>query len=251
MSSGRRLAFITGINRYGKNILALGLIVAAVIAGLSVATLYARIQEALATTAKEEATASEALAKMEAERAKKAEQSAHQARQRALLARLVAEAGRPDDAFLVTGGADAGRVWDTKTWTLKSTLAMNALKQVAWTPSPRSDRIVTIDEHGVLRLFEPSTGALVAAPGFDGRPVTNATWNRDGSRLLVLLSDATARILTVYPEELQRKLCERAIRNFIRDEWKRYLGDGPEEPYRATCENLPIEPEPAGDAGAP
>jgi WD40 repeat protein len=157
----------------------------------------------------------------------------------------------PDDAFLVTGGTDAGRVWDTKTWTLRSTLDFRALEQVAWTPSPRSDRIATVDEHGVLRLFEPSTGELVAAPSFEGRTVTKATWNRDGSRLLVLLSDATARVITVYPEELQRQLCERAIRNFTREEWKRYLGDGPDEPYRATCENLPIEPEPAGDAGAP
>jgi len=154
----------------------------------------------------------------------------------------------PDDAFLVTGGSDAGRVWDTKDWTLKSRLAAHELSQVVWTPGPRSDRVAAVDKHGLLRLFDPSTGALLGAPIFQGRTVKNAAFNPDGTRLLVLLSDDTARIIAVYQSELESQLCNRAIRNFTREEWKYYLGD---EVYSATCKQLPIEPEPASEAPAP
>jgi WD40 repeat protein/energy-coupling factor transporter ATP-binding protein EcfA2 len=153
----------------------------------------------------------------------------------------------PDDRSLVTGGTDAGRVWDTTRWTLISTLPARELHQVAW--SPRGDRIAAVDEHGALSLFLPGDGALVAEPTFGGRAVKSATWTHDGARLLVRLSDETARLITVYREDLALQLCRRAVRNFTRAEWTRYLGE--DEPYRATCEELPIEPAPAGDAGAP
>jgi WD40 repeat protein/energy-coupling factor transporter ATP-binding protein EcfA2 len=152
----------------------------------------------------------------------------------------------PDDALLVTVGNDGGRVWDTESWTLKAKLKVPELTQVAW--SPRGDRIAAVDRNGALRLFEPDAGAVIAAPSFEGRAVKSAAWNHDGSRLLVLLADHTARLVTVYQSELAAQLCARAIRNFTRQEWRRYLGD---EPYHATCKGLPIEPEPADDGGAP
>jgi len=156
----------------------------------------------------------------------------------------------PDDAYLVTGGSDAGRIWDTKSWTtLPITLEVDELDMVAW--SPRGDRIATVDKHGFLRLFEPTTGVLISTPTFKGQTVKNTTWSPDGKRLLVLLSDATARLVTVYAEDLQAKLCARAIRNFTRKEWSTYIGDNDDDRYRATCANLPIDPEPAAGALTP
>ncbi len=148
----------------------------------------------------------------------------------------------PDDAFVVSGGTDSGRVWDTRSWTLRSVLGAPELTYVAWTPSTHGDRVVTVDRHGALRLYDPSDGTLVAAPSFEGRTVLRATFNRDGSRLLVLLTDHSARVVTVYQDDLEKQLCARAIRNFTQKEWAHYLGA---EPYRATCENLPMDPAPA------
>jgi len=41
-------------------------------------------------------------------------------------------------------------------------------------------------------------------------------------------------------KDLLKVACQRAPRNLTRTEWRRFMGN---EPYRATCDNLPLEKE--------
>lgn len=144
-----------------------------------------------------------------------------------------------DDELLASAGEDGGHVWEVKTRKKVSDLDARNLTRIDFSPKSSAERIVTIDEHGIVRLFEPRSGALVALPGFSGRTVVKTLFHPAGSQMLVLASDGTARVSSVFQKDLIRQVCAQAIRNFTAAEWKRYFGN--DTPYRRTCENLPEE----------
>ena len=155
----------------------------------------------------------------------------------------------PDDAHLVSVNASLGQIWDTRDWSRGRELLARELRQVVWSPAPAGEgleeRVATVDAHGVLRLFEPGTGALAAQINVPESTVRRVSFTPDGAFMLALLSDDTARILPVYQDALIPQLCGRAVRNFTAEEWLRFVVD---EPYRQTCENLPAAPlEEGGD----
>ena len=147
----------------------------------------------------------------------------------------------PDDAHLVSVSATLGQIWDTGDWSRRRELVARELRQVVWSPARsgddgRGERVATVDAHGVLRLFEPRTGALVAQINVPESTVRRVSFTPDGADMLALLSDDTARVLSVYQDALVAQLCDRAVRNFTRSEWLRFVAD---EPYRVTCAGKP------------
>ena len=58
----------------------------------------------------------------------------------------------------------------------------------------------------------------------------------------VLASTGNSGIIfwNLNPESWIEKSCQRAGRNFTREEWAKYF---PDEEYRKTCEQWPLEPE--------
>jgi len=81
-----------------------------------------------------------------------------------------------------------------------------------------------------------------------GEPLTGHTnsvfsvaWSPDGKTLASGSRDNTIILWDVSLESWKARACRRANRNLTRAEWQRYIGDI--EPYRATCPELPIEPE--------
>jgi WD40 repeat protein len=69
------------------------------------------------------------------------------------------------------------------------------------------------------------------------RRVLRGLVSADGRRVVSGSADGTARVWLWLPEDLLEELCSRLTRNFTPEEWAQYLGD---EPYRATCPNLPV-----------
>jgi len=70
--------------------------------------------------------------------------------------------------------------------------------------------------------------------------VRNVAFSPDGQWVLSGSNDGTARVWWWQPEDMIHLACERLTRNLTREEWAQYLGN---EPYRATCPNLPIPEE--------
>ena len=73
-----------------------------------------------------------------------------------------------------------------------------------------------------------------------GASVNVVAFSPDGKMIVSGGDDGIARVWYWYPENLIDLACTRLTRNLTREEWKQYLGD---EPYRATCPNLPIPEE--------
>ena len=78
--------------------------------------------------------------------------------------------------------------------------------------------------------FGPSPGAPALAP--------------DGSFLVIANEDGVTR-WSLNPDVWREQACVAAGRNLTRAEWAEFLP--PEQPYRATCEQWPIE-EPSSEA---
>ncbi len=78
----------------------------------------------------------------------------------------------PDDAYLVAGGQDAGRVFETKTWTVKSTLAAPELTKVVWTPlRVKSGRVTSAAKSRtapLARICRSSRSLRIHSPRSDG-----------------------------------------------------------------------------------
>jgi DNA-binding SARP family transcriptional activator/WD40 repeat protein/energy-coupling factor transporter ATP-binding protein EcfA2 len=66
----------------------------------------------------------------------------------------------------------------------------------------------------------------------------------DGATIAVI-SDESASIWSLAPDDLVRSACKVAGRNLTVDEWTRYLPPG--EPYQTTCDQWPVEADAATD----
>ena len=72
--------------------------------------------------------------------------------------------------------------------------------------------------------------------------VTRVVFSPDGKTLASSSLDKTIilRDVDVNPQLWIQRTCERVGRNFTRAEWAQYF---PNEEYRKTCEQWPLEPE--------
>ena len=69
--------------------------------------------------------------------------------------------------------------------------------------------------------------------------VNRVGFSPDSRRLATSCEDFQVRLWHWRTADLVAAACGRLPRNLTREEWREYLG---EEPYRATCPNLPALP---------
>ncbi len=124
---------------------------------------------------------------------------------------VVAVAFSPDGQWVVSGSYDdTARVWEAASG-----------REVA--------RMTHDDDEVTAVAFSPG-------PACAGPP--EAAAERCGQWVVSASKDKTARVWLWQPEDMIAAVCARLPRNFTRAEWQQYLED---EPYRATCPNLPEE----------
>jgi WD40 repeat protein len=148
----------------------------------------------------------------------------------------------PDSSLLVAGtaewtpywweGAGTVRVWDTTTW--REVVSFDSGQVAGLSVSPGSRWIAVGAVHGA-RIWEARTGREVAR--IPDRDAFSQPLFSPNGRWLVTVGEDHFSVWAWQPADLIAQACARLTRNLTRAEWRLYLGD---EPYRATCPNLPV-----------
>ncbi|MCL4691030.1 MAG: protein kinase, partial [Candidatus Hydrogenedentes bacterium] len=96
--------------------------------------------------------------------------------------------------WVATIGEDrAARIWDLKTGTVQSVIYLGAdTDEAAF--SPGGDRLLTCARAGLLRVWNPATGTLLAMFEGHSEPVTAATFSPDGSTFVTASRDDAAKV---------------------------------------------------------
>lgn len=91
-------------------------------------------------------------------------------------------------------------------------------------------------------LWDTATGQPLGQPLVGHtNDINTIAFSPDGQTLASGSEDHTIILWDVSLESWQTRACRRANRNFTKEEWYQFFGD---EPYRATCPDLPIsDPE--------
>ncbi|MCP4540075.1 MAG: hypothetical protein GY832_23300 [Chloroflexi bacterium] len=153
----------------------------------------------------------------------------------------------PDGHLLAFGGGRYSRwnagsgeiqVWDTSSWELVFRKPQEGwVRDVAF--GPDSQWLVSGGYDGTARVWNSETGEMVAL--MNHRPRVYAVdFGPDGRWIVSGGTDDNARVWLWRPEDLMEAACARLPRNFTPIEWDMYLGHESDEPYGATCPNLPL-----------
>ncbi|MAT42179.1 MAG: hypothetical protein CL609_07545 [Anaerolineaceae bacterium] len=105
--------------------------------------------------------------------------------------------------------------------------------------SQYESRAVVIELDGGVRIWDSDPSIMLAEPEGDGTRVVTAKWNLDGSQIMVTTAGGSIIRYFIDQEDRLIEACKRATRNLSWDEWQFYL---PSEPYRQTCNYLPVHP---------
>jgi WD40 repeat protein len=97
--------------------------------------------------------------------------------------------------------------------------------------------LATAGNDKTARVWEVSSGQEVTRVKHEGA-VYAVAFGPDDKYLATASSDNTDRVSLLRPKDLITEACSRLTRNLTREEWKRYLGNGP---YRPTCPNWPTQ----------
>jgi WD40 repeat protein len=148
----------------------------------------------------------------------------------------------PDGRWLASSGFDMTvRVTEASTGKEVSRLVgQGTVSSVAF--SPDGKWVATGGDDKTARVMEAATGRELVRHSLDG--TVEAVAFAGGSAIVAAVQTSNTDVevvrIVVDPAELIRNACSHLPRNLTRDEWKTYL---PGEPYRATCPNLPPQPE--------
>lgn len=99
---------------------------------------------------------------------------------------------------------------------------------------------------GAIVLWDTSTGLPIGQPLTGYKlwkrvdQVTSVDFSPDGKILASISRDGLIVLWDIDPQSWIRKSCQRMGRNFTRAEWAKYF---PNEEYRKTCDQWPLEPE--------
>jgi len=113
------------------------------------------------------------------------------------------------------------------------------VESIAFSPDGRT--IASGNSNNTITLWDVKTYLPIGQLTGHSAIVNSVAFSPDGK---ILASGSDDNSIILWDVDLQswiNKSCQRAGRNFTREEWKNY---GFTEPYRATCPQWPIEPEP-------
>jgi WD40 repeat protein len=145
----------------------------------------------------------------------------------------------PDGKTLATSDDRFIRFWDVTTQKLigKSIPGLSGELPTSLAYSPDGKTLALGFYLNSVKLMDVTT-RLFLGHGIQGIdwPVDNVIFTHDGKTLLI--SSNKIDFLDVDPHSWIDKACQRAGRNLTRTEWDYFL---PDEPYRATCPQWPVE----------
>ena len=137
----------------------------------------------------------------------------------------------PDGVHVVLGFF-SGRVWilDTRTGQAVDAPAPTHHSPIMWVGWSRNGRqILSADNNGTLALWDPSTGTVKDTVTVPGETFALGEFRAGTSDVTVL--DGSGRILTwdTRPAQAVEFACRMAGRDLTDQEWRTYLGEGPQE----------------------
>jgi WD40 repeat protein len=149
----------------------------------------------------------------------------------------------PDGKTLASGSKDNKIIlWDIETSQpigQPLTAHTHHIKSVAF--SPDGETIVSGSLDNTLILWDVATGQPIGQPIMKtvGWGIESVAFSPDGKTIASGSSDSGIILWDVDPNSWIAQSCQRAGRNFTRAEWERYF---PNDEYRKTCEQWPLEP---------
>ncbi len=158
-----------------------------------------------------------------------------------------------DGKRLATFGVEGVILWNlASAWDLGSASRLGEPIQAHRAPvssatfGPDGSILATSGEDGTMRLWDVATRRQLGEPIPYG--ATNVAFSPDG-RTLVSAGDPSLPILLwddiLWASDLpafEERLCPIAGRNLTRGEWDEFL---PDQEYRKTCDQFPLEPDAA------
>ncbi len=106
--------------------------------------------------------------------------------------------------------------------------------------SPDSTILAAGASNGTVTLWDLTTHQqLGQSVSFSDWPILSMDFSPD-SKILAIVGADDSFLLNLDPQIWIKRTCQRAGRNFTRAEWATYF---PNEEYRKTCEQWPLEPE--------
>ncbi len=109
--------------------------------------------------------------------------------------------------------------------------------------SPDGTLLASAAENGEVFLWDVATHQRIGSLNQNGSfydLVRGIAFSPDGRHLISSDYDGHVMLWEVAPGDWAQKTCQRVGRNFTRAEWSYYF---PNEEYRKTCEQWPLEPE--------
>lgn len=152
-----------------------------------------------------------------------------------------------DGDQLVSAGRDGkAKVWCAETGELRARLEGHAgpVREARW--SPGSKRLLTVSDDGTARLWSLDGEEIAVMSGHEAA-LTCGHWHPDGDLVATAAQDGTARVFFAGIGDLMQEAERRAVRNFSREEWSKYM-DGE---YRSTVEGPPEGPSTGTDEDSP
>jgi WD40 repeat protein len=107
--------------------------------------------------------------------------------------------------------------------------------------SPDGKTLASGNDDGII-LSDVETGQPIGQPmyGYNDDSVFSVTFSPDGKTIASVGGGGAIILWNVDPQSWVQETCQRVGRNLTRTEWEQYF---PNEEYRKTCQQWPLEPE--------
>lgn len=145
----------------------------------------------------------------------------------------------PDGRYIVSGSSDGtARVWSVNNFKEIARMKHNGSVNTAMF-SPDGKYVLSGSADGEVRVWEITTELEIASVTHNYE-ITSVAFSPNGKYVVSRSVDGIVRVWYWQIDNLVTEVCKRLPRNLTHEEWAQYIGN---ESYKATCPNLPIEPE--------